>query len=158
LGVLVGVSHISYGGSINAVGVGATFLYAMSDRFGLKTSFQQNFLTSGFSAFSSTVDLRLEYALTGSLLLRKDVYSMGGSDVLSGDTAREGGIRLNAQSDLSFYNSKVSVIPFTGFGVGVNYEFPSQDSTSYEVGLRTDFLSSSKVNIVPIQLSLGVLF
>ena len=158
LGVLAGISHFSYGGSINSIGIGVTFLYALNDRFGLKTSFQQNFNISGFSALSSNLDLRLEYALTGTLISRKDVYAMGGSEVLTNETLHEGGIRLSAQSDLSFFNSKVSVIPFTGFGAGVNYEFPSRSSTSYEMGLRADFLSSSKVDIAPIQVSLGVLF
>lgn len=158
-GISTGITVLSYIGTpANGAGAGVSIQYAISEKWGLKTSFNQAFYLTGFAPLYSEFDIRAVYALTGSLISKKENLFLGKEQVLKTEEYSSGGWRLEAQSDIYFFSSISSVIPFTGIGFGASYEFPSTNETNYNAGIRMDFISSSKVNLNPIQLFIEILF
>lgn len=159
VGLSTGITALSYAGAAaNGFGFGVGLQYALSEKWGLKASFNQAFYLSGFAPLYSAADIRVIYALSGSLISMKENISVGANEVLKSKEYLRGGWRIEAQSDLYFFNSVASVIPFTGLGLAASYEFPSSTRRNLTTGIRMDFVSSSKVSLKPIQLFFGVLF
>ena len=142
----------------NSIGFGVGIQYALSEKWALKTSFNQAFYITAFSPLYSSVDIRAVYALTGSLISKNENITVGSNEVLKSEEYLQGGWRLQGQSDLYFFNTDSSVISFTGLGIGASYEFPSTNRKNINIGMRLDFVSSSTATLVPLQLFVEILF
>ncbi len=142
---------IAYGGQ-------GMFLISLSRRFQVGFGMRQTFNSRAVSVVYSTLDMRLDYALTGSLLLEKSSSSIAGKEVLASSINNNGGLR--AYAALSQYFLKLNAVESqnSSVGLGVYYDFPSESTINYYLGARVDRINLGSSPVYPAQLYFGLSF
>ena len=150
-------TSLAYTAPLSGPGFGIDLQFALNDKWGLVGSFAQG-LTTSMGPVYSGIDFRLLYALTGKLMTVRENYAIGSMNVLQREEYRSGGFRLSLQSNLQFFGSINSVVPFTGFGLGAGYEFSSTKKYNLVLGFRMDMIQSALVKLSPLRITVCMLY
>lgn len=142
--------------SLSGVGATGAFLISLHENWQAGFGMQQVFSTSSFSTLATSLDLRILYALTGTLMPKKTYRSMQDKDVAVSTEHNVGGIRLQLSISQNFVKfSSTSSLPYAGIGGGFQYDFPSSTLGNFYLGSRVERLSNGGTTLYPIQFQGG---
>jgi hypothetical protein len=144
--------------SLDSVGFGAGIQYGLLDRWGIGAALRQGFATSGFTSTFTAIDLKVIFAITGSLIQHTQTLKVGDGPMVTSQSINRGGFRMAASLSQYYFNGTIGVFPLTGGGGALSYEFPSQTRLSFDLGARADQVTNGKLTLSPIQFFGGVLF
>ena len=150
-------SPIAGKAALNGVGFNAAIQYGLSRSWGLGAGVRQAF-TSSADAMFTEFDLRLTFAITGSLILKKRGATLEGQNVYDFEERNRGGLRAQLVTAEYLFNTSTQVVPYSGIGFSTYYELPSNSSWNIIAGARLDLVSNGKQSISPVQIFGGVAF
>lgn len=160
LGVLAEYDNFSYASqAYNGAGVGVLAQRILSESWALQGGFSQAFQITNGTPLFTRINLGIVYALSGTLIHEDREIRVGNTEVVSVTGASTRGWRLEALTNLYFFNSVSSLVALTGLGGAVYYEFPmgNSDRTTM-IGARIDQVEDPRISLTPIQVFFGIQF
>jgi opacity protein-like surface antigen len=130
------------GGNLSGIGMGIGIQYGFSDRWALGGNIKQSFSISSSSAIFTELDAQLTYAVTGSMTRHRHTVTLDGREVFDAEDYGRGGLRLGILAEQYFFTSSVLVIPYSGLGAQMVYEFPSHSTVNWFLGARIDMITN----------------
>jgi hypothetical protein len=138
---------------------GAGMDYGLSRRWAFGLSLRQGLdPTQSFDALFTAVEMRLTYALTGSLLAERSTVSLGGADVLTASDGTTSGWRIRLAAAEYLFNLASGDTAYSSISGSFGYQLRIGSSTAAELGVRTDRLYRSGDLIYSTSAWLGVSF
>ena len=137
---------------ISGVGLGTSLVYGLDPHWGIGAELKQVFTAgSNLSALFTDIGLSAEYSFSGSLIQKNNTLLLGDKEVYRSHTSSVGGFFLQFNANQYFFNSPKSVLPFTGLGTALSYDFASESAFHYGLGVRVDRLSNADSTLYPLQ-------
>lgn len=135
-------------GSSKGAGAGIAIVYGLSEKFGIGSGIRHVVAAAKETrAVFTQFDVRLAFALTGSLALDAAAFENASRRALGG---------LRAQVFAGQYYFSGEVTPYSGLGLGTHYEISASRRINYLVGVRADRISNGSSVLYPLQLAGGV--
>lgn len=151
------ITFSNAGKTINGTALGLGVSYGYWDRFGFGARLSQAFYVSaGLWPIYTAIELRFVFALTGSLVQKSEIISMSGAEVYSAESENSGGFRFQLSASQFLFNSSVTVLPFSGMGGVLSYEYPIGHLISLTGGVGGEWLTSGKTTFTPIHVIAGL--
>lgn len=144
------------GQSLTGIGVQGAFMAGLTEKWQLGLGFRQSFSGNGLANLFSEIDIRNSLALTGSTVMHRRRIDINGVETYNSSVYGEGGLRLDLYLAQYFFNLESSVLPLSGVGGGLHYEFPSESSLGFLAGIRIDYVTSGTLTVYPIQIFAGI--
>jgi hypothetical protein len=137
------------GERLAGAGLDAGAVFGINSRWGVGLSLRQGF-TQTLTALFTSIEISVTYAITGSMRLENRQTLVDGKKLVMASAFNSGGFFGQLYLDQYFINTTDSIIPFPGLGLGVVYEFPSDGSRNFAVGVRIDRLSNDLNVLTPV--------
>lgn len=148
----------SDGQSLMGFGTHGAFMVGLGSAWQIGFGLRQSFSGTGLSTLFTEIDLRVVYSLTGSSIRRSRLLLLNGDEIFDSHSFGEGGWKIDLFISQYFFNLQSSVLPLSGFGAGLHYEFPSESAINFVVGTRIDYVSSGILTTYPLQIFAGIAF
>lgn len=138
------------GDSVSGIVVGGDLQYALSRHWALGAGVRQAFSSSDFSAFFTQIHLCLARAITGAMLAKQERVLVSGTAVSEASAPAPRGWVGRFYLAQYLINTTGAVLPYTGLGLGVSYDWNLGARTPISVGVRVDRLSNGTKTYFPM--------
>lgn len=124
--------------------------YALSRKWAFGGGIRQAFSSSGFSGIFTQIHMSVARSLTGTLLSSDRQVSLKESPVARSIESDPHGWAARFYLSQYFINTTGLILPFTGIGAGVSYDWQWGEKTPVSLGLRIDRMTNGTSVYHPI--------
>jgi hypothetical protein len=113
-------------------------------------------IRTGGTSVLSGIAVHVKHYLFGGSTPRIQEYSYAGQVMATKTSWVTSGMSVIGSLEQMYVNGEESTIPFSGFGIMTQYEYPLGPQASIAAGLGAERLSSARKTILPFRAKLGI--